>query len=152
MLLDERMTAAIIEIQKTRQVTVQHIQDLTATSDTHFKTLLSEVEAAYRQLSKHIYENQKMATQQESKQQQENLLAIKSSIEEKLDAPDYETDHQTAARQRFAGSGDGVLQDKRFLEWSRGQDKEKHNILYLHGKPGAGKLPQHNQLVIIPSH
>ncbi|KAH8880581.1 hypothetical protein GQ53DRAFT_669656, partial [Thozetella sp. PMI_491] len=105
LLLDERMTAAITEIQTTRQVTTERVQNLAAASDTNFKNLSSKME---------------------------------SSIEEKLNPPDYKADYYSAEKQRFSGSGDGMLKNELFLEWSHGHDRTK-NILYLHGKPGAGK-------------
>jgi len=63
---------------------------------------------------------------------------IKSSIKEKLDSPDFQADHQAAKAQRLDGSGNGLLLDNRFVDWSKGNDPGKH-MLYLHGKPGAGK-------------
>ena len=139
LLLDERMTAAIIEVQNTRKVTVQTLRDLAATSDVQYKHLVGEVDTVYRQLSVQMYESEKVANQRELNRQKDDCLVLRSSIEEKLAAPNYKADHQEAVRQRFVGSGEGILQDKRFLEWAEGQDAVKH-ILYLHGKPGAGKL------------
>ena len=137
LLLDERMTACIMEIQTTRSEMAQQFQSLSTDADTRFSSLLRETETVYQQLSTKLYESGEKDAEREAQRQQESLMAIKSSIAGKLDTPDHEADHQQTLGKRFAQSGQGLLQDQRFLDWYQGRDRTGC-ILYLHGKPGAG--------------
>ncbi|KAK0627418.1 hypothetical protein B0T14DRAFT_135829 [Immersiella caudata] len=112
LLLDLRVTAGVIETQNTRKEISKSVEDLKAQI--------------------HI---ENMAFQQQLKQK---LGDIKLSIEMKLDVPTYTADHQEAKRNRLPSTGDGILKDDRFVEWCKGLDQATH-LLYVHGKPGAGK-------------
>jgi hypothetical protein len=61
-------------------------------------------------------------------------------LNEKLNAPNYQSDQYVASQQRRRGkSGEWVLQSVHFRKWSGG-DKNSNPLLYIHGVPGAGML------------
>ena len=147
LLLDERMTACIKEVQESRDKITANFLVLESTADQRLDRLSNEIAAVYQKLSGQLYENDRISQERWSKKQQENMLAIRSSIGQRLDAPDYETDHVHAASKRLGGTGDGVLKDKRFQDWINGRCG-KTQTLVMHGKPGAGKFQIWHELVV----
>jgi len=140
LLLDLRMTAAVIEIQDGREATDRRLEHQDQQSEARHKQLLSEAETKYRELSRRIDESREEATQRATKRQETEIIAIKTSLAEKLAAPDYESEYQEAVKRRAESptSGAWILDDPAFLEWSQGRTSSTR-VLYLHGKPGAGK-------------
>ena len=61
-----------------------------------------------------------------------------SVVLERLDAPNYQTDHYTASEQRRKSrAGEWILHNDIFLDWANPSILE-NPILYIHGVPGAG--------------
>jgi hypothetical protein len=140
LLLDERLTATIIEIQDTRQLSVGMLRELNSQSHERFDELSHQINEIYCELSKKIYEDQDASSaKEETRKEREDLEYRKSVVVQNLGHPDYDADQRLAAKNRFATSGDWVLQEAAFLNWLNGQDSA-HSMLYVHGKPGAGRL------------
>ena len=62
-----------------------------------------------------------------------------SVVLEKLEAPKYQTDHQTALEDRYdSRSGNWVFKDDTFLDWIEARSS-LDPVLYINGIPGAGR-------------
>lgn len=109
LLSDEKLTVVIEEVQEL---------------STDFKDRLTEIRQAIREKdAKH----------------QDSLFSQKAMIITKIDPLDYESDQQTASKQRYeSNSGDWILEDLKFRSWVHG-DTSLDNVLFLHGMPGSGK-------------
>ncbi|KAG7403063.1 Vegetative incompatibility protein HET-E-1 [Fusarium oxysporum f. sp. raphani] len=61
-----------------------------------------------------------------------------SEFRDKLQTADYQTDHEISTKDRSGASGDWIFNNDKFQTW---HDKSlpNHGILYVNGKPGAGK-------------
>ncbi|KAK4163147.1 hypothetical protein QBC43DRAFT_379444 [Cladorrhinum sp. PSN259] len=119
-LSEGKLGAAIEEIQDSRHATLNKFQDI----ETLLKTSFDE--------AKEIQQRQHSALL-------EILLMDKGSIFTKLDAPDYQGDHQTALAQRHDDtSGSWLLQDPKFRQWADGKVRDDA-VLYVNGMPGSGK-------------
>ncbi|RYP62193.1 hypothetical protein DL771_009825 [Monosporascus sp. 5C6A] len=138
LLLDEKLTAAIAEIQEFRQLAVTRFNEQSAQSNTRFEELSKKLHDRFQELSKQSYENQEKSAEREAREQQEALRQQRHSIEKKLGAPDYEADQHRASEQRFSASGDWILKNPDFLSWLDPR-RPSHSTLFLHGMPGAGE-------------
>lgn len=127
LLSDEKLTAAIAEIQDIRKLTVARSDELSQQLHNRFQELL-----------KQLYESQEGLRKKEARQEQEALRQQRRIIEEKLGPPDYEADQRRALEQCFSSSGDWILDDQNFLNWLHSRNPS-NSILYMHGMPGAGK-------------
>ncbi|OCL02208.1 hypothetical protein AOQ84DRAFT_349486, partial [Glonium stellatum] len=121
LLSDEKLTAAIEEIQDTRQL-----------------VLSLQLHNRFQELSKQLYESHEKSAEKKATEVQEALYQQRHSVAEKLGPPDYEADHNRASKQRFSASGDWILQTPDFLNWLNPQN-QSCSTLYMHGMPGAGK-------------
>ncbi|RYP51599.1 hypothetical protein DL768_003106 [Monosporascus sp. mg162] len=138
LLSDEKLTAAIAEIQDVRQLAVTRFNEQSAQSNTRFDELSKKLHNIFQELSKQLYENQEKTAERETREQQQALRQQRHFIANKLGPPDYEADQHRASEQRFSGSGDWILTDPDFLSWLDPRNPS-HSTLYLHGMPGAGK-------------
>ncbi|RYP69278.1 hypothetical protein DL770_008288 [Monosporascus sp. CRB-9-2] len=136
LLSDEKLTAAIAEIQDVRQLAVTRFNEQSAHSNTRFDELSKELHNRFQELSKQLYENQEKSAEMEAREQQEALRQQRDFIAKKLGAPDYEADQDWASEQRFSASGDWILKDPGFLSWLNPRNPS-HSTLFLHGMPGA---------------
>ncbi|KAH8693390.1 hypothetical protein GQ44DRAFT_595961, partial [Phaeosphaeriaceae sp. PMI808] len=127
LLSDEKLTAAIAEIQDIRKLTVAKSDELSQQLHNRFQELL-----------KQLYESQEGLRKKEAGQEQEALRQQRRIIEEKLGPPDYEADQRRALEQCFSSSGEWILKDQNFLNWLHPRNPS-NSILYMHGMPGAGK-------------
>jgi len=103
LLSDEKLTAAIAEIQDIRKFNV-----------TRFNELSQQLDNRFQELSKQLYEIQERLAEKEAREQQEALRLQRRIIAEKLGPPDYEADQHRASEQRFSPSGDWILKDPSF--------------------------------------
>ncbi|KAF2684142.1 hypothetical protein K458DRAFT_279973, partial [Lentithecium fluviatile CBS 122367] len=147
LLSDEKLTAAIAEIQNTHQLAVTKFNEQSAQSNTRFDELSQQVHNTFQELSKRLYENQEKLAQKEDKEQQQAMHLQRCIIKDKIRPPDYEADQRLASEQRFSVSGDWILKDPSFLNWLHSQNPSC-GTLYVHGMPGAGKV--HNAASKIP--
>jgi len=61
-----------------------------------------------------------------------------TALIEKLNAPNYQLDHDVASEQhRRFQSGEWLLQNVHFQKWSE-TGADNNPLLYIHGVPGAG--------------
>lgn len=112
------------------------VQDGNRYSQEAFDSLKSLIQ----DLSTSIRERDAADSRRETSRGEEEMMKIRSSIKEKLNAPDFLADHGRATEQHFSGSGHWVLTDSLFLEWSTGLSENLNDqFLYLHGKPGTGE-------------
>ncbi|KAI8652052.1 hypothetical protein NCS56_01422000 [Fusarium sp. Ph1] len=122
LLSDEKLTAAVAEVQEGRR----EAQDFRDT-----------VEARFSEISKQLETESEKRSKKELEEMKESLLQARRTISSQLSPGSYEADQQSAFSQFFSSpSGDWILKEPKFKEWlgaSNGQ------ILYMHGMPGAGK-------------
>ncbi|KAK6077634.1 zinc finger protein [Seiridium cupressi] len=123
LLSDERLNAAVMEIQHTRS------QTLTA-FDRFFKI--------YTQISHQICNIEQKADKNAEKERTETIPKEIRVLTQKLNPPDCESDQQRASEHRHPRSGDWILREPSFLQWS-GSQSTPGTVLYIHGMPGAGK-------------
>ena len=138
LLSDEKLTAAIAEIQNLHQVTVKKFSDQSDQSSAELNGLWLQLDNKFQELSKQLYEIQKISTEKETKEHREALNQQRRFIAEKLGPPDYEADQYRVSEKRFSASGDWILNDPGFLNWLDPRNLS-NSTLYLHGIPGAGK-------------
>jgi hypothetical protein len=116
LLSDEKITAAIIEVQDFRQ---------------SFEDRLDE-------LSREVQKLNLGNDEQQSLRQSEDLDRKRQLVLSKLNPPDYEYDLERASSEREAStSGNWLLSDHRFQHWSDVATMERRT-LYLNGIPGTG--------------
>ncbi|RYP07648.1 hypothetical protein DL764_002385 [Monosporascus ibericus] len=137
LLSDEKLTAAIAEIQDIRQLAVTRFNEQSVQWNTRFDELSKKLDNRFQELSKQLYEDQEKLAEREAREQQEALRQQRPFIAEKLGPPDYEADQHRASEQRFSASGDWILKDQDFLSWLDPRNPS-HRTLFLHGMPGAG--------------
>jgi hypothetical protein len=138
LLSDEKITAAISEIQDIRQLAVTRFDEQSAQSGTRFDELSQQLHSRFQEISEQLYKSKKMSADKEAREQQEALRQQKRFIAGKLGPPDYEADQHRASEQRFPASGDWILKDPSFLNWIDPRNSS-HSTLFLHGIPGSGK-------------
>lgn len=138
LLSDEKLTAAIIEIQEIRQLAVTRFNDQSTQSCTRLDELSQQIDTRFHELSRQLYENQKRLNEKETRESQEILHLQRRVVAEKLKPPDYESDQRLVSEQRFSASGDWILNDPNFSKWIYSDDPS-YSMLYMHGIPGAGK-------------
>jgi hypothetical protein len=120
LLSDEKLTAVLEEVQESRAVAEDKLDDLS-------KQIKDNIDSLKETMEKTNVEFQ------------HSLLERKSIITAKLDPPDYEMDQQWAYAQRHSKSfGNWVLEEPSFESWLHG-DTLPSGTLYLHGIPGSGK-------------
>ena len=128
LLSDEKLTAAIAEIQGVHQLT-----------EIKIKNLSDQIDARITDVSRQVHEAQKVLSGMEATQRQNELHHQRQIVEEKLGAPDYGNAHFYAANKRFLDSGNWILDNQQFQKWFH-SSTPADNILYIHGMPGAGML------------
>ncbi|KAK0726533.1 hypothetical protein B0T21DRAFT_293535 [Apiosordaria backusii] len=123
-LSDSKVSAAIEEIQTTRDATSEKLQSLEDILEKFLKTQSDDM---------------KQTEERRALEAADRQRTDKESMFMKLAPSDYEGDHLTASAQRYdVASGDWVLQDLRFKEWMNGTTSDQ-SVLYLNGMPGSGK-------------
>ncbi|KAH7145693.1 hypothetical protein B0J13DRAFT_525217 [Dactylonectria estremocensis] len=100
-------------------VVIEDVQELS----TDFKDRLTEIRETIKE---------------KNAKHQDSIFNQKAWVIAKIDPLDYESDQQTASKQRYVNSGTWVLEDQRFKNWVQG-NTTLDNILFLHGIPGSGK-------------
>lgn len=138
LLSDEKLTAAIAEIQDARNLATEGFKEQSAVTNGRFNELSQHFESRFQQLSEQLCINQKQLAEKEISEQQETSRQHKRMIAEKLGAPDYGGDQQRASQHRFLASGEWVIKHSNFVNWIDSQDALT-STLYMSGKPGAGK-------------
>ncbi|KAJ4218040.1 hypothetical protein NW759_008634 [Fusarium solani] len=122
LLSDEKLTAAIIEVQQARR---------------EAQELRNVMEARFGELSRRLETDSEKRSRQEVEAMKDGLLQARCTISSQLSPGNYQDDQKLAFDQFFRSpSGDWVLQEPKFTEWLKGSNGQ---ILYLHGMPGAGK-------------
>lgn len=117
LLSDEKLTVVIEEVQEL---------------STDFNDRLTEIRQAIRE---------------SDTKRHESLFSQKAMIIAKIDPLDYESDQQTASRQRYeSNSGDWILWDPKFRSWAHG-DTSLDSVLFLHGMPGSGKTTLASRII-----
>ncbi|EEU36073.1 uncharacterized protein NECHADRAFT_102084 [Fusarium vanettenii 77-13-4] len=121
LLSDEKLTAAVIEVQEGRRET----QDFREMVEARFSNISRQLEADLEKRSRKDIEERK-----------DSLLQARRIISSQLSPGNYEDDQRSAFSQFFSSpSGDWVLHEPRFQEWLQSSNGQ---VLYLHGMPGAG--------------
>ncbi|KAL2672283.1 hypothetical protein Neosp_012985 [[Neocosmospora] mangrovei] len=122
LLSDEKLTAAVIEVQEGRRET----QD--------FREM---VEARFSNISRQLEADLEKRSRKEIEERKDSLLQARRTISSQLSPGNYEGDQRSAFSQFFSSPpGDWVLHEPRFQKWLQSPNGQ---VLYLHGMPGAGK-------------
>ncbi|KAJ3459196.1 hypothetical protein MRS44_015269 [Fusarium solani] len=123
LLSDEKLTAAIIEVQQARR---------------EAQELRNVMEARFGELSRRLETDSEKRSRQEVEAMKDGLLQARCTISSQLSPGNYQDDQKLAFDQFFRSpSGDWVLQEPKFTEWLKGSNGQ---ILNLHGMPGAAPL------------
>lgn len=116
LLVDEKLNAVLLETQDMHDGLERQIQSLVRDAS----------DAKSRQLEKSRVDND------EHRRRQLQILS------DKLNAPNYLSDHENAAEiRRSSPSGDWILDDPTFKHWLA-PDADQVQSIYLHAIPGAG--------------
>ncbi|KAM0806795.1 putative NACHT domain-containing protein [Seiridium cardinale] len=138
LLSDERLNAAVMEVQHTRSQTLAALKDSSVQADQHFEDLSRQVQEIYTQISHQIYNIKQKADENVEKERTETIRKDIWVLTQKLNPPDCDADQQIASEHRHPRSGDWILREPSFLRWS-GSQSPPSTVLYIHGMPGAGK-------------
>ncbi|KAK4181968.1 hypothetical protein QBC35DRAFT_396889, partial [Podospora australis] len=107
-------------------------------------------ETKHDEISKYLqdkFDTLKNAIKNQELESQNSLRSHRKSIRDRLNAPDYEMDHQLAAQKRHRkSSGNWSTDDPRFQQWLDGAPQQ-NDTLYLHGSPGSGKTTLVSQII-----
>ncbi|KAM0431361.1 hypothetical protein ACHAPT_005337 [Fusarium lateritium] len=130
LLSDEKLTAAVMEIQAGRRE-VQDFRDV--------------ARGRFDELSRQLEEEFDKRARKETDELDESLLQTKRSISSQLSPGSYEADQRSAFNQFFQSpSADWVFQDGKFKDWLVWSDCR---MLYLQGMPGAGKTTLTSRII-----
>ncbi|KAI8711491.1 hypothetical protein NCS52_01412800 [Fusarium sp. LHS14.1] len=130
LLSDEKLTAAVTEVQEGRRET----QDFRDMVETRFSNISRQLEADLEKRSR-----------KEAEERKDSLLQARRTISSQLSPGNYEDDQRSAFSQFFSSpSGDWVLHEPRFKTWLQSSNGQ---VLYLHGMPGAGKTTLTSRVV-----
>ncbi|RSL93102.1 hypothetical protein CEP52_013447 [Fusarium oligoseptatum] len=117
MLSEEKLTAVMEETQKQGQ----------------------SIEDKLDRLNKDWEERDRKNAERELAAHREHLNQQRSIVQNKIDAPDFQDDHEFALQKRHQStSGNWILSHPLLLEWSETSSRVNRKI-YLSGIPGAGK-------------
>ncbi|RYO82995.1 hypothetical protein DL762_006330 [Monosporascus cannonballus] len=96
---------------------------------------LYEIQRLRQDIAEFRAENMQKIAQENLEKHKQRVLCI----QEKLHAPNYQTDQEMSTEARGGkGSGQWFFKDPKFQEWLT-TTKPGHGVLYIHGMPGAGK-------------
>ncbi|UPL00409.1 hypothetical protein LCI18_011343 [Fusarium solani-melongenae] len=130
LLSDEKLTAAVVEIQEGRRET-QEFRDM--------------VEARFSSISRLLEADLEKRSRKEIEERKDSLLQARRTISSHLSPGNYEDDQRSAFSQFFSSpSGDWVLHEPKFQKWLQSSNGQ---VLYLHGMPGAGKTTLTSRIV-----
>ncbi|KAI8650419.1 hypothetical protein NCS57_01375600 [Fusarium keratoplasticum] len=130
LLSDEKLTAAVVEVQEGRRET-QDFRDM--------------VEARFSNISRQLEADLEKRSRKEIEERKDSLLQARRTISSQLSPGNYEDDQRSAFSQFFSSpSGDWVLHEPRFKKWLQSSSGQ---VLYLHGMPGAGKTTLTSRVV-----
>ncbi|KAI1125678.1 hypothetical protein F5Y10DRAFT_294447 [Nemania abortiva] len=129
LLLDERLNAAVLETQSSRERILMALDKSTNQTKNQFNGLERHVQEVFTKLSDQIY-----GLQQSTNSNGERI----SSIVDKLDPPDYKDDQSSALASRHSGSGEWIFNTDIFKKWAH-SNRMPESVLFIHGMPGAGK-------------
>jgi hypothetical protein len=132
LLLDERITAAVMEIQAHRQDSASQVDGLAQKSSKQFDAIIQKLDQNYEALSDQIYAIQALSAAEGQSHR------IRIAMAEKLRVSDFEADHRIATEQRFSQSGDWIGESPDFMDWLQ-SPKKYQRTLYIHGIPGSGE-------------
>lgn len=116
LLSDEKLTAAIVELQDLRQ---------------SMEDKLDELSRKLQGLHLEDEENGALRHREQVDRQRQLVLS-------KLDAPSFQHEFEKASRERQnTPSGNWILGHRTYKEWTD-MKKTEHKTLYLNGSPGTG--------------
>ncbi|ETS80318.1 hypothetical protein PFICI_07847 [Pestalotiopsis fici W106-1] len=138
LLADERLNAAVSEVQVTRDQILTGLDVSSIETTRKIDYLSDQVSEVYRQIAQQLYSIEHRIEDGDTKERTATLLKEVRLLTQKLEPPDYEADHQGASEQRYHESGSWFLREPLFLRWSTSQTLP-NTTLYIHGMPGAGK-------------
>ncbi|KAF3002829.1 hypothetical protein E8E14_006733 [Neopestalotiopsis sp. 37M] len=138
LLADERLNAAVLEVQVTRNQTLTAVDKSSAETARAIELLSQQVDEVYSQISQQMYSIEHKVENSDAKERTAATLQELRLLTQKLKPPEYEADHQAASEQRYHDSGKWFLQEPLFRQWSTSR-MLPDTALYIHGMPGAGK-------------
>lgn len=89
----------------------------------------------FTKLSEQLYGLQKSV--KENEEQMHNSEKELSTILNKIDPPDFESDQVSAMDSCHSGSGQWIFESPLFSNWAKSQ-RVPDTVLFIHGMPGAG--------------
>ncbi|RYP14230.1 hypothetical protein DL765_006510 [Monosporascus sp. GIB2] len=96
---------------------------------------LYEIQRVRQDIAEFRAENMQQIAQENLEKHKQRVLCI----QEKLRAPNYQTDQEMSTEARSGkDSGKWFFKDPKFQEWLT-PTRPGHGVLYIHGMPGAGK-------------
>ncbi|KAI1279464.1 hypothetical protein F5Y07DRAFT_43858 [Xylaria sp. FL0933] len=138
LLLDERLNAAVLEIQKGREQTIEQLNNSSRHFTDRFDGLDGHIEEVYTKLSSQIYDMQQSSKAEKASQHATIHLLEMNSIISKLDPPHVDGDQDTTLNSCHSKSGEWLFQNPAYLRWA-GSEALPYSVLFIHGMPGAGK-------------
>ena len=137
LLMDERLNAAVLEIQTGRDQTLRALTESTNQSSTSYNGLQEKVTDIYTKLSLEIYGLAQSSEKIDEALQRSLPLQEMSSLLTKLEPSDYMADQHAALEQCHDQTGIWIFQDPSFLRWIQSRALPDCT-LFAHGMPGAG--------------
>lgn len=122
----------------TRSQTLTAVDKSSAETARAIELLSQQVDEVYSQVSKKMYSIEHKVEDSDAKERTAATLKEVALLKQKLAPPDYEADHQGASDQRYLGSGEWLLREPLFRQWSASR-MLPDTALYIHGMPGAGE-------------
>ncbi|KAI0440377.1 hypothetical protein F4803DRAFT_527373 [Xylaria telfairii] len=138
LLLDERLNAAVLEIQRSRDQTADLLAESSGQSTSHFNRLDERIKEVYAGLSSQIYDIRESSKTEKAIQQPVIRSQEMNSIINKLDPPHFEEDQYSALHSCHPKSGEWLFQTPTYQTWSQ-STALPDSVLFIHGMPGAGK-------------
>ncbi|KAI0200165.1 hypothetical protein F4808DRAFT_170914 [Astrocystis sublimbata] len=136
LLLDERLNAAVMEIQTSRSNMLMALDGSAKQSVDHFTRLDVTIRDVFVKLSEQLYGLQE--TFKEHEEQMRNTEEDLCVILNKIDPPDFEGDHISARNLCHSGSGQWIFETPTFNKWAQSKSIPDA-VLFINGMPGAGK-------------
>ncbi|KAI1736489.1 hypothetical protein F4680DRAFT_432296 [Xylaria scruposa] len=143
LLLDERLNAVVLEIQRSRNETLELSKQSSNQLAAQLEKLDRQIREVYTKLSSHIYDVQLSSEADKTVQQSTVRLQEMNLIMNKLDPPNVEEDHCVALNSRHGESGEWLFKDAMYQRWTR-SGSLPDSVLFINGMPGAGTFSASN--------
>ncbi|KAI0426032.1 hypothetical protein F5Y09DRAFT_346071 [Xylaria sp. FL1042] len=138
LLLDERLNAAVLEMQRGREQTLEQLNKSSGQLTNRFDGLDGRIEEVYTKLSSQIYDMQQSSKAEKAIQYAAIPIQEMNSIISKLDPPYVDEDQYLALNSCHSKSGEWLFQNPAYLRWETSEALPDSG-LFIHGMPGAGK-------------